>query len=167
MGRITILDGFTLRTSRIFPPPRPPLLSSNSFGMEPPGAQAPRRCTTLLRNCRPTIRQGPLSTPPRKLLKIFLRRHRRIIQKRGTMYVHSANTMTTTNLVFQALARDNFRCMLTGHIDIESARMIPELRSETRVDHNATKTDCCHILPESFNEVSHQQKRWDNHFLNV
>ncbi|EKM51666.1 uncharacterized protein PHACADRAFT_261937, partial [Phanerochaete carnosa HHB-10118-sp] len=46
-----------------------------------------------------------------------------------------------------ALARDGFRCMLSGEYDLNSAKRNPAIRSDT--SYGRAHTNCCHILSES------------------
>lgn len=51
----------------------------------------------------------------------------------------------------QALLRDNFRCMVTGHVDLPSLRLYPDL--EPAPTRTYQYTECCHIFPESLGNL--------------
>ncbi|CAE6426095.1 unnamed protein product [Rhizoctonia solani] len=49
----------------------------------------------------------------------------------------------------QALIRDNYRCMLTGAVDNNAVKFMPELLSEVVDTRTAVRvTGCCNILPQ-------------------
>ncbi|KZT06607.1 uncharacterized protein LAESUDRAFT_725698 [Laetiporus sulphureus 93-53] len=51
-----------------------------------------------------------------------------------------------------ALIRDDFRCMVTGAVDRASARKYKKV-AEQAVGKRILKTECCHIFPESTNNL--------------
>ena len=56
-------------------------------------------------------------------------------------------------LLFKALVRDGFRCVISGRYDINSAERSKELLLEYKSAGNAGSciSECAHILPESTN----------------
>ena len=56
-------------------------------------------------------------------------------------------------LIYQALIRDGYRCVVTGRYDLTSVKTIRELQERFKSDLNmdTTVTHCAHIFAESTN----------------
>jgi hypothetical protein len=75
------------------------------------------------------------------------------------LYVPVQSTWLTSDS--QALIRDNYRCMLSGVVDISCAESLPELQVELSTHGVGKRTQCCHILPQDINRGHNDEIRVD------